>query len=139
VAPAFFTTSGDGRGQIAAINQDGTINSPANPAARGSVITLFGTGQGVVPNHPADGAPAQGVLPTTGILRVVIGTDFVSDEDILYSGLAPTLISVWQVNVRIPERVAPSNQVIVAATLDSIPTNQDAAGQRITTTIAVKQ
>jgi uncharacterized protein (TIGR03437 family) len=43
-APALFANSG---GQASVINQDGTLNSPENPAARGSVISLFGTGEGV--------------------------------------------------------------------------------------------
>ena len=30
----------------AALNQDGTVNSPDNPAARGSVVSLFATGLG---------------------------------------------------------------------------------------------
>ena len=40
VAPAVFAGAG-GRGQVAAINQDGSINSPSNPAPRGSVVTIF--------------------------------------------------------------------------------------------------
>ena len=55
-SPALFTVNQQGFGQIAAVNQDGTINSPANPAPIGSVISLYGTGQGLVPNPPADGA-----------------------------------------------------------------------------------
>ena len=36
-SPALFTVNQQGFGQIAAVNQDGTINSPANPATIGSV------------------------------------------------------------------------------------------------------
>jgi uncharacterized protein (TIGR03437 family) len=43
-APALFANPS---GQAAALNEDGTLNTPANPATRGSIITLFGTGEGV--------------------------------------------------------------------------------------------
>jgi uncharacterized protein (TIGR03437 family) len=43
-----FTVSGRGSGQAVVINDDGRLNSPTNPAARGSVVTFFTTGMG----HP---------------------------------------------------------------------------------------
>jgi uncharacterized protein (TIGR03437 family) len=42
-APALFAGVS---GQAAANNQDGTLNSQSNPAARGSIISLYGTGLG---------------------------------------------------------------------------------------------
>ena len=43
-----FTVSERGSGQALVINEDGTLNSPTNPATRGSVVTFFTTGMG----HP---------------------------------------------------------------------------------------
>ncbi len=108
VAPAVFAGAG-GRGQVAAINQDGSINSPSNPAPRGSVVTIFATGLGNLAGSPADGVPAPGILSTTGSLQVIIGTAAVPAANIQYSGLAPGLISVWQINVTIPTTVPPGN------------------------------
>jgi uncharacterized protein (TIGR03437 family) len=45
-SPALFTIDGSGRGQVAAINSDGTINSEMNPASRRSIVMLFCTGEG---------------------------------------------------------------------------------------------
>ncbi len=42
--PGIFTLDGSGHGQAAVLNQDGTFNSIANPAARGSIITFFACG-----------------------------------------------------------------------------------------------
>jgi len=42
--PALFTASGGGSGQAEALNQNGTLNSAANPAAAGSTVALFATG-----------------------------------------------------------------------------------------------
>ena len=51
-------------------NQDGTLNSTVDPAPRGSVISLYATGEGVTSRRSADGQPAaslapQPVLPVT--------------------------------------------------------------------------
>ncbi len=42
--PAIFTVNGSGSGQAVALNEDGTVNSAANPAKGGSLVRLFGTG-----------------------------------------------------------------------------------------------
>ncbi|MBY0505282.1 MAG: hypothetical protein K2X03_15320 [Bryobacteraceae bacterium] len=108
VAPALFAGAG-GRGQVAATHPDGSINSPSNPAARNTIITVYATGLGNLAGSPADGAPAPGGVVTTGTLQVIIGTTAVPAANIQYSGLTPGLISVWQINVLIPNTVPPSN------------------------------
>jgi uncharacterized protein (TIGR03437 family) len=45
-APALFTADSSGTGQVRALNQDGTPNSAARPARLGTVVSLFGTGEG---------------------------------------------------------------------------------------------
>ncbi len=60
-SPGLFTVDGSGSGQIAAVNQDGSLNNGANPAKAGRVVTLYATGQGVVSSMPLDGQPAQGL------------------------------------------------------------------------------
>jgi uncharacterized protein (TIGR03437 family) len=139
VSPALFIQGSSDQGQIAALNEDNSVNSAANPATKGQIIQLFGAGQGFIQNAPADGALATGLLPTDEKPRVLIGTDFVSDADIQYSGLAPGLVGVWQINVRIPQNVAggvgPVDVVIVHK---SVPTNVGFGGKRLRTTIAVR-
>ena len=46
-APGIFTGDSTGIGQAAVLNQDGSVNSASNPAARGSVIQIFATREGV--------------------------------------------------------------------------------------------
>ncbi len=134
-SPGLFTASASGSGQLAALNQDNSVNSPGNAAARGTVVQLFGTGQGPVPGAPPDGELASGLTPTDEKPRVFIGTDFVADADVQYSGLAPGLIGVWQVNFKIPDRVAPSSAVLVYVQHKNIPSMT----AQIRATIAVKQ
>jgi hypothetical protein len=45
-APGIFTVDASGSGQAAVINQDGTVNGPLNPAAPGSIIAIYATGEG---------------------------------------------------------------------------------------------
>ena len=126
VSPALFTLPGTGSGQVAAINQDGTLNGPDHPAPNGSIVAFYGTGQGVVAGAQPDGLPAVGQTPTPTHPRVVIGTGFVDDSNITYSGLAPGLVGVWQVNVKIPDNVAPTSAAIptpVTMEFDSIFTS----------------
>lgn len=142
-APALFTANANGAGQVMALNEDDTVNSPTNPAKRGEIIQLFGTGQGVVPGAPPDGEIPQGLTPTPDIPRVIIGSCFVDScfgesHQIQYSGLAPGLIGVWQINVPIPMATAPSNNVTVALLFRNIPST-GGDPQRVATTIAVKQ
>jgi uncharacterized protein (TIGR03437 family) len=133
-SPALLTVNASGSGQVYVLNQDGTQNSPSNPAPRGSTIALFGTGQGAVPGAPADGQPPQGLVTTPEMPRVIIGTNFVPDENVTFSGLAPNWVALWQINVTIPDIVAPGNAVVVALLYRGIPSNDP---QRVRTTIAV--
>ncbi len=45
-APAIYSVDGSGTGQGYILNSDGSLNSPTNPAAAGSKITIFAAGQG---------------------------------------------------------------------------------------------
>lgn len=45
-APGLFSTDSSGSGPGAFLNEDGTLNTPDNPAKAGSVITVSGTGGG---------------------------------------------------------------------------------------------
>ena len=130
VSPGIFETSGTGVArQAAVLNQDNTVNSATNPAKRGDVISIYATGQGVVPNAPPDGdIPPNGLVTAPTNPRVFIG-DFVDnypvqpgdppDKNYLeFSGLSPNFPGVWQ--VQIPHGVAPGQQPLFV-TVNSIP------------------
>jgi uncharacterized protein (TIGR03437 family) len=100
-APAIFTLNSTGSGQAAAINQNNTINGTATPAASGSVITFYVTGEGLTNPTGVDGKTATDPLP-----KPILGA-FVTlagqTVPITYIGGAPGLVAgVMQVNVRIP-------------------------------------
>ena len=55
-APGLFTSNTSGGGQVVAFNQDGSLNTPTTPAARGSYIVLYATGEGALNPIALDGA-----------------------------------------------------------------------------------
>lgn len=106
--PAIFTANQSGTGQGAILNQDGSINSASNPAAPGSIIVLFGTGEGQTSPAGVDGLLATGSAlprPLAQPTRVTLGGH--AQAEVLYSGAAPGLVAgLWQINARIPANVA---------------------------------
>ncbi len=137
-SPALFTSPPTGTGQIAALNQDNSVNTSQNPVRRGEVVQLFGTGQGFVAGAPPDGSPPAGAVNTDVKPRVIVNAAFLDPSDILYSGLAPGLVGVWQINIRIPLTVPPSDAIQVVMLMNDIPSNDPQNPRRIVTTIAVR-
>ena len=91
-APALFTADSTGAGQASALNQDYGINGVTNPAERGSVIQLFGTGGGLLTRE----ALPQVTLPISATIDGI-------DSLIQFAGAAPGLPEgVLQVNLFIP-------------------------------------
>jgi uncharacterized protein (TIGR03437 family) len=92
---------------VAAVNQDGGNG----PARRGAVLELFGCARGLfIGDHhdqpaesftpPASGSP---LFQTTTLPQVRIGG---AVAEVLFSGLAPGLTGVWQIDAVVPEDVA---------------------------------
>lgn len=82
-APQVFASSAT---RLLALNQDSTLNSAANPAAAGSIITIFLTGGGSMkaPSATIGGLPAP----------------------LAYAGPAPETVGVQQMNMRVPDLTA---------------------------------
>ncbi len=134
-SPGLFTETATGSGQVAALNQDGSVNGPTHPAPWGTIVAFFGTGVGLVPGAPPDGVAATGLTPTATVPQVAIGAGFVPAANVTYSGLAPGLVGVWQVNVKIPNTVPPTTAnapTPVFLLLDGIPTGGPAFGRATT-------
>jgi len=120
--------------QALANNEDGTPNSESNPALHGTTIHLFGTGQGVVPGAPADGDVAADQIPTPDKPRVYLGGAEVTNN-VTYSGLAPGQIGQWQIDLKIPDIIQSTTQIIIIQTKDGRTSNDLT---RLQTTITVK-
>src|SRR5580658_1430710 len=62
-APAIFTLDSTGVGAGAILNQDLSVNSPSNPAAKGTAIAIFATGAGQTSPPGVDGQVTGTALP----------------------------------------------------------------------------
>jgi uncharacterized protein (TIGR03437 family) len=95
VAPQIFLL---GATQGAITNQDNTINSPANPALRGTgVIVIYATGFGAV-------TPSGKLsVASTPVSAVIGGTE----TPTAFAGLTPGFIGLYQANVQIPAGLPP--------------------------------
>jgi uncharacterized protein (TIGR03437 family) len=136
-APGLFTVSQNGTGAAAAYNQDGTVNSATNAAPRGTVITLYGTGQGPVSPSVPDGSPAPlsplaytVAVPTSDAktcqnnqpsMCVLIGAG--SFGGVQFSGLIPGYIGLWQINVQIPSDAPTGGAAQVRVVINGTPSN----------------
>jgi uncharacterized protein (TIGR03437 family) len=111
-APGVFTADGSGRGQAAAVNQDGTQNSTAAPAAAGSVLSLYATGEGQTLPAGVDGKLGASPLPQP--VAAVTATIGGAAAEVRYAGGAPGLIAgVMQVNVVVPAGVSRTAAVVL--------------------------
>jgi uncharacterized protein (TIGR03437 family) len=105
VAPAavgIFAVNSSGLGQAIAMNQDGSFNSPLNPAAPGSVVTFLATGAGQLSPAGVDGA----VVTADNLPRPLLPVQATvggQPAEVQYAGGAPGIVEgVIQVNLRIP-------------------------------------
>jgi uncharacterized protein (TIGR03437 family) len=97
-------------GAAIALNQDGTLNSATNPAAGGSIVTIWATGAGLN-DAPGD---QDGIIATdlyTPLLPVSVLNASYSNVsglyslDVLYAGSAPGMVTgTLQVNFRLPSQ-----------------------------------
>ncbi len=92
-------------GIFAITNQDGSVNTVSSPAAAGSVLVLYATGEGQTNPAGVDGNVANSVFPKP-ILPVTVRIGG-RDGEVQYAGAAPGFVSgVLQVNVKIPAGVS---------------------------------
>jgi uncharacterized protein (TIGR03437 family) len=101
-APGLFTLGG-GAGQAIATNDNGQTNSAASPAARGSIVSFFLTGEGV---------------QVDTVTASIAGYDC----EVVWSGAAPGWPGLYQINVRTPAGFAPSGVQPVVITVNGVAT-----------------
>lgn len=115
LSPAVFSLDRSGQGQGAVLNQDFSVNGAGNPAAKGSVIQIFATGEGQTNPAGIDGRLAPNSVnelpsPKVGVAVIIGGIPAI----VQYAGAAPGLVAgLIQVNAFVPASVASGNVVPV--------------------------
>ncbi|MBZ5624791.1 MAG: hypothetical protein LAQ69_39740 [Acidobacteriia bacterium] len=101
-APAIFF---DAQGP-AILHKDGTRVNKAHPASRDEPLTIYATGLGTTTGGKVTtGSPSpSNPLAVTAPVQLFFGNPLIRDAAVIvdWSGLAPNLIGVYQINCRIP-------------------------------------
>jgi uncharacterized protein (TIGR03437 family) len=101
-----FTANASGSGPGSILNQDYSINTAANPAAPGSIVSVYGTGGGAVGPAVTAGYVAGDTL--SWISLPYSATVNGQSATVQYAGTAPTLVyGVDQFNVLLPANLPP--------------------------------
>lgn len=113
-----------------AINEDGTLNSCANPAKAGSLVSLFVNGIGTSGERLATGA-LNGLNPgfVSGTAEVSVGN--YSAEVDSFNNQAGAISGIAQLNMRIPDTIStltPESPILLTVTLNNLPAGPLAAG-----------
>ncbi|MGA2116146.1 MAG: IPT/TIG domain-containing protein [Bryobacteraceae bacterium] len=120
-APAIFTQNGSGSGPGAVLNASGTVNGSSNPAAKGSTIVIYMTGEGqTLPTGvtgSVTGVNTSGSGPLTPqpllLVAVTIGGQ---PATVSFYGEAPGLVAgVMQVNAIVPAAAASGTDSLVVS------------------------
>jgi uncharacterized protein (TIGR03437 family) len=121
--PGLFTQNASGSGPGAILNQDFSLNGPGNPAAKGSIVMVFMTGEGQTSPQGVTGKITTPTLPppqVTPAPLLAIGV-LVNGQPALYTyaGEAPGLAAgLLQLNVQIPAN-APSGNLPITVSIGS--------------------
>lgn len=99
-APGIFTFNATGSGPAVAVNQDGTVNDPSHPAAKGSYVTIYFTGGGQTNPPGVTGSVTGAVLKwLTQAISVTVGEQ---PTTVTFDGAAPTFVDgVGQLNIQL--------------------------------------
>lgn len=111
--PDLFAFDSSGRGQGVILNEDGSYNGPDNPAKRGSIVVLYGTGEGRLQPAPATGEIVGAVLPKP-VLPVAAKFGTVPGTVLYFGGVPGVVAGVFQTNVRIPRDAPVGDEVKVS-------------------------
>jgi len=123
-APGIFAQNGSGRGVGIFLKNDGSVVSASNPADRGTVVTFFAAGLGVVNPSVAAGQPGALAEPFNRTMTLPRVFFDIYPADVVYSGLPAGAAWPYQVTVRIPTLISPATNVSVSLMIGGSGSNR---------------
>jgi uncharacterized protein (TIGR03437 family) len=119
-APGIFTLSQDGTGTVEALHEDGeTLVTTEEPARPGEMVTIFATGLGPLSPPLETGFPAAQNATTSPVTVLIDGLT----AELQFSGAAPGLVGMNQVNFRIPGNTRSSPEIPLVLTINGRQSN----------------
>jgi len=117
-APGLFTQNSSGSGPGCILNQDYSSNGPNNPAAKGSVVMVYLTGEGQTNPPSITGAITTATLPPPQVTPAPVSLPISvlingQPAPYVYAGEAPGFVAgLMQLNAQIPPN-APSGALSI--------------------------
>jgi uncharacterized protein (TIGR03437 family) len=117
--PGILTLDRSGFGGGAILNQDLSTNTPANPAAAGTVVVIYSVGGGVTNPASTDGAIIGVPAPVlTAPVTVTIGG---VNAPVQYSGaVSYSIAGLTQINAVVPPTLSAHGQLPVIVTIGGV-------------------
>jgi uncharacterized protein (TIGR03437 family) len=118
--PGIFVVGPNSLGAV--LHLDNTLVTAEKPAAAGEILQVFCTGLGEVSNPPPTGQPAVGdplsqmpVFPSATVGGLA--------SAVLFGGLAPNFVGLYQVNMIVAEGVQPGTHELIIIAPNAVASN----------------
>jgi uncharacterized protein (TIGR03437 family) len=98
-APGIFTLNESGSGLALAEHPDGSVITTTCPAPPGEEATIYAEGLGPTTPPVATGDLPAGLASTNTVPVLTVGA---KEAQIVFSGLSPSLVGVYQINFIVP-------------------------------------
>lgn len=110
-APAVFGVRGPDNARYAAVfREDNTLSTLSNPLRPNEIAVIYATGLGPVTPLAVAGSPASGTVISQTSSTPTVDIGGVQGE-VLFAGLTPGFVGLYQINVRLPSFVPKGVQV----------------------------
>ena len=129
-SPGLFSMTQTGSGQGAILISgtgllaaaENAFPAPSRPVRRGEFLEAYASGLGPVTNAPATGSPASGttISHTTTAATATIGGE---EATVIFAGLAPGFVGLYQVNIGVPESAPSGGAVELVLTIGGVDSN----------------
>ena len=113
VSPGFFQWNGN---FAVAEHADGSLISPAAPARGGEIVVLYAAGLGhTVPDiQPGFIVSTAATILAAAQLSIILDGDACASCSVYYAGVTPGFAGLYQINVRLPDKL-PANPAVQIA------------------------
>lgn len=98
-----------GNQEAVAVDANGNLIGPSNPAHAGDLLTIYCLGLGAVSPAVADGAAAPSNPPASTVNTVTVSVGG-QTANVIFAGLTPTLAGLYQIDFYVPQNSGTGDQ-----------------------------
>jgi uncharacterized protein (TIGR03437 family) len=113
-SPGIFSSTTRGSGDGAILHLDGTSVTPASPARKGEIVTVYLTGLGALTKTIPDGTAPNPPAADNAVAPVTVWVGGISAGTPLYAGINPVYPGLYQINFTVPTGLKVSGELPIA-------------------------